>query len=327
MRLASSCTVMASGMVTSRLSLGAACWLRPIFLSRRRRMAASEGPWSRSLSAPALTTVRRPRANASVAGAADRTFGHGAGAAAGRLQLGGIDQRPDGRHGAARVLRPSASDGGAGRHVRDDRREHCGRGAMPPGRRAAGAGRRGREPGRRAAAAAAARRFAGQRRLRSSACWRALARASSSRAACSRISRRRASSSMRRASFGGEALGCRRPGGPGLAQGALAGIVLARRSARSRGTRRAAAGCGTAAASAARPGAASGADAPGRRSARWRSPVRPGGTTRVRFSTTTVRDERDMPGRPPRPGAPFRVRVFLPPAPASSSRLSSLSAM
>ena len=65
MRLASSCTVMASGMTTSRLSLGAACWLRPIFLSRRRRMAASDGPLSRSPSTPALVTVRRPRALAS----------------------------------------------------------------------------------------------------------------------------------------------------------------------------------------------------------------------------------------------------------------------
>lgn len=51
------------------------------------------------------------------------------------------------------------------------------------------------------------------------------------------------------------------------------------------------------------------------------------GTSRVRFSTTTVEREgpRDMPGRLPRPGPPFNVSVFF--APVSSVRLSSLSAM
>ena len=53
----------------------------------------------------------------------------------------------------------------------------------------------------------------------------------------------------------------------------------------------------------------------------------PGGTKRVRFSTTTVlRDERATFGRLPTVGAPFSDSVFLPPAP-ESSRLSSLSAM
>ena len=117
MRLASSPTVMASGMTTSRASLGAACWVRPIFLSRRRRMAASDGPRSRSDSVVARGD-RQASAGKSVlvTGATNRPLRRGAGTA----RIFGF-HRPaaGGRYGAG-----AAAIGlgrGRGRHVRDRR--------------------------------------------------------------------------------------------------------------------------------------------------------------------------------------------------------------
>ena len=251
MRLASSCTVMASGMVTSRLSLGACLLVAAHLLVA----AAAHGGQRRTAVAIALGAgIGHRQAAAGVrllAGAAGRPLGRArAGAAAGVLQLGGVDQRPPGRAaGAARVLRPSASDGGAGGNVRDDRhgvgaRCHAagtagGRGTFAAARRGGGRSCRG--------GLLAGRRGRGFLGL--------LARLGAGFFLAGGLLADLAAAGifLDAAGFlGGEALGVVGLAGRGLAQGALAGVVLGSRSGRSPdGTR--AAGCGTAAASAARP--------------------------------------------------------------------------
>ena len=188
MRLASSPTVMASGMVTSRLSLGACCWLRPIFLSRRRRMAASDGPgrdrfrWWRSKRSGGCgqrrlrrrggsdarawrgRAARRASSSASVGG---RPAG-GAGAGAAAIGLGrrrrhvgngrgttGTREAPgrapaDGTQPGRRSV-----DGPPGRRSVDRDRRDGDRRTGPPGRRSApgAAGRRASKPPGRGGAA------------------------------------------------------------------------------------------------------------------------------------------------------------------------------